>query len=45
MVLPLNMDEWKAVVYISLPVILLDEILKLISRTFIAPAAKKVKQE
>ncbi|KAI1316008.1 hypothetical protein EDD11_010533 [Mortierella claussenii] len=45
MILPLNMEEWKAVVYISLPVILIDEVLKLISRTFISPPAKKLKQE
>ena len=45
MILPLNMDEWKAVIYISLPVIFIDEILKFISRTFIAPPAKKVKQD
>ncbi|KAF8936531.1 Ca-transporting ATPase [Dissophora ornata] len=45
MILPLNLDEWKAVVYISLPVIFIDEILKLISRTFVAPPAKKVKQD
>jgi len=45
MILPLNVEEWKAVVLISLPVIFIDEILKLISRTFIAPAAKKLKQD
>ncbi|KAG0201772.1 hypothetical protein BGX28_005517 [Mortierella sp. GBA30] len=45
MILPLNMEEWKAVVYISLPVIFIDEILKFISRTVIAPPAKKLKQE
>ncbi|KAG0284566.1 hypothetical protein BGZ96_011067 [Linnemannia gamsii] len=45
MILPLNAEEWKAVVYISLPVIFIDEILKFISRTFISPAAKKVKQD
>ncbi|KAF9357263.1 hypothetical protein BGX26_004006 [Mortierella sp. AD094] len=45
MILPLNVEEWKAVVYISLPVIVIDEALKFISRTFIAPPAKKLKQE
>ncbi|GJJ68970.1 P-type Ca2+ transporter type 2A [Entomortierella parvispora] len=45
MILPLNAEEWKAVVLISLPVIFIDEILKLISRTFIAPPAKKLKQD
>ncbi|KAF9284196.1 hypothetical protein BGZ88_010100 [Linnemannia elongata] len=45
MILPLNVEEWKAVVYISLPVIFIDEILKLISRTFISPATKKIKQD
>ncbi|KAF9951721.1 hypothetical protein BGZ72_006810 [Mortierella alpina] len=43
MILPLNVDEWKAVVYISLPVILIDEVLKYISRTYVAPPAKKPK--
>ncbi|KAF9438811.1 hypothetical protein BGZ76_004410 [Entomortierella beljakovae] len=45
MILPLNLEEWKAVVYISVPVIVIDELLKFISRTFIAPPAKKLKQE
>ncbi|KAF9119168.1 hypothetical protein BGW39_000520 [Mortierella sp. 14UC] len=45
MILPLNAEEWKAVVYISLPVIVIDEALKFISRTFISPAAKKIKQD
>ncbi|KAG9323231.1 hypothetical protein KVV02_007963 [Mortierella alpina] len=43
MILPLNTEEWKAVVYISLPVILIDEVLKYISRTYVAPPAKKPK--
>ncbi|KAF9586677.1 hypothetical protein BGW38_010171 [Lunasporangiospora selenospora] len=45
MILPLNQDEWKAVVYISLPVIALDEALKLLSRTLVSPPTKKLKQE
>ncbi|ORZ10062.1 Ca-transporting ATPase [Lobosporangium transversale] len=45
MILPLNLEEWKAVVYISAPVIVIDEALKYISRTFIAPPAKKLKQD
>ncbi|KAF9114334.1 hypothetical protein BGX27_011154 [Mortierella sp. AM989] len=43
MIVPLNADEWKAVVYISFPVIVIDEALKFISRTYIAPPAKKLK--
>ena len=30
---PLNWDEWVAVLYFSFPVIILDEVLKLVSRT------------
>ena len=45
MIVPLNVEEWKAVVLISLPVIVIDEVLKFISRTFIAPPAKKLKQD
>lgn len=41
---PLNWAEWKAVLYISLPVILLDEILKLVSQLYVAPPSK-IKQE
>ncbi|KAG6013194.1 hypothetical protein E4U54_006996 [Claviceps lovelessii] len=33
-IVPLNVTEWKAVVIISAPVIILDEILKLIERNF-----------
>ncbi|KAK3337474.1 putative calcium P-type ATPase [Cercophora scortea] len=47
-ILPLNLDEWKAVLIISAPVILIDEVLKLIERTFfiqstasVAPAREK----
>ncbi|KAI9891843.1 MAG: hypothetical protein M1814_002408 [Vezdaea aestivalis] len=32
-IVPLNWDEWKAVVYISAPVILIDEVLKFAERT------------
>ena len=33
-VAPINWDEWMAVLCISLPVLLLDEVLKMISRLF-----------
>ena len=36
-IIPLNFDEWMAVLWISLPVILIDEVLKFITRTWIAP--------
>ncbi|CAG8625578.1 15643_t:CDS:10, partial [Acaulospora morrowiae] len=39
-IVPLNWAEWQAVLYISIPVIIIDEFLKLISRTFIAPPTK-----
>ncbi|TQV95901.1 hypothetical protein V2A60_001068 [Cordyceps javanica] len=45
-ILPLNWVEWKAVIVISAPVILLDEILKFFERQFfmqkITPVAEKV---
>ncbi|CAE6460182.1 unnamed protein product [Rhizoctonia solani] len=37
---PLNWQEWKAVVLISLPVIAIDEVLKYISGTFVDPPSK-----
>ncbi|KAK4136442.1 calcium ATPase [Trichocladium antarcticum] len=33
-ILPLNWDEWKAVLVLSAPVVVLDEVLKLAERTF-----------
>jgi len=36
-VTPLNWTEWKAVFYFSIPVILLDEVLKFVTRNFIQP--------
>ncbi|KAH8553313.1 SERCA-type calcium-translocating P-type ATPase [Umbelopsis sp. PMI_123] len=44
-IVPLNLEEWKAVMWISFPVIIIDEILKLISRTYIAPPSKLVKHK
>ncbi|KAI8055977.1 SERCA-type calcium-translocating P-type ATPase [Syncephalis plumigaleata] len=37
---PLNWEEWQAVLWISAPVIVIDEVLKWISRTFVAPPTK-----
>lgn len=39
-ILPLNKDEWYAVIWISAPVILIDEVLKWVSNTFVAPPVK-----
>ncbi|GAA5952136.1 hypothetical protein JCM21900_006919 [Sporobolomyces salmonicolor] len=47
MITPLNWAEWKAVIGISFPVILIDECFKWISNTFVAPpasASRKLKQ-
>merc|ERR550539_963436 len=41
----LNYDEWMAVIMISFPVILVDEILKLISRLYFAKNGAKLKKE
>ncbi|KAJ1666060.1 hypothetical protein IW140_005841 [Coemansia sp. RSA 1813] len=38
-VAPLGVLEWKAVIYISVPIILVDEVLKWYARTFIDPPA------
>ncbi|KAJ3005680.1 hypothetical protein HKX48_000515 [Thoreauomyces humboldtii] len=38
-IIPLNWTEWQAVLWISAPVILVDEVLKFISRTWVVPAA------
>ncbi|EAU88040.2 calcium-transporting ATPase [Coprinopsis cinerea okayama7 len=37
---PLNWVEWKAVLYFSAPVLVLDELLKFISTTFVEPPSK-----
>ncbi|KAI8319888.1 calcium-transporting ATPase [Martensiomyces pterosporus] len=38
-VAPLGAVEWKAVLYISLPIIFVDEVMKWVSRTFVDPPA------
>ncbi|CAO3689942.1 unnamed protein product [Rhizopus stolonifer] len=46
-IVPLNVDEWIAVLWISLPVLIIDEVLKFITRTWIAPPThlKKTKTQ
>ncbi|CAH1766758.1 15177_t:CDS:10, partial [Entrophospora sp. SA101] len=39
-VVPLTWAEWQAVIYISLPVIFIDEIMKFLSRIYVAPPTK-----
>lgn len=39
-VVPLSMAEWMGVIYMSVPVILLDEVLKMFSRRVISPRKK-----
>lgn len=39
-VVPLNKEEWLGVLRFSAPITLIDEVLKLISRTFIDPASQ-----
>ncbi|CAO3642164.1 unnamed protein product [Cunninghamella echinulata] len=39
-IVPLNLEEWKGVLWISLPVIFLDELLKFITRNWIQPPSK-----
>ncbi|CAB4419859.1 unnamed protein product [Rhizophagus irregularis] len=39
-IVPLNQEEWIAVLWISFPVIIIDEILKFVSRVFVAPPTK-----
>ncbi|KAJ1654916.1 hypothetical protein IWQ61_005237 [Dispira simplex] len=44
-ILPLNLAEWQAVLWISFPVIILDEVLKWVSRTWVQPVAAKPKRD
>ena len=41
-VTPLNWVEWKAVFYFSVPVLLVDEVLKFVTRNFIQPPVDTV---
>ncbi|KAK4151468.1 hypothetical protein C8A00DRAFT_35872 [Chaetomidium leptoderma] len=40
-ILPLNWAEWKAVLIISAPVVLIDEVLKLVERTFFVESSTR----
>eukprot|EP00051_Salpingoeca_urceolata_P023104 m.387383 g.387383 ORF g.387383 m.387383 type:complete len:1027 (+) comp20066_c2_seq5:1028-4108(+) len=42
---PLNLDEWAAVLCLAFPVLFLDEILKMISRTMFAPTQADEKKK
>ncbi|KAI9217190.1 Ca-transporting ATPase [Blastocladiella britannica] len=44
-IVPLNWDEWMAVLAISAPIILIDEVLKWVSRTFVTEYALDVATE
>lgn len=44
-ILALNYDEWIAVLVISAPVVLIDELLKLISRISLKPAQERHKEK
>jgi len=42
MITPLNWAEWKAVVAISFPVILIDEAFKLAANVWVSPPTKTI---
>lgn len=44
-VVPLNQEEWKQVLHISVPISIIDEILKYITRTYISPPVEQEKLE